>query len=207
MAAQAPPVTRLASARALRTLLRMSSFSRLGKHLGPLVGLLAVTGGCSGGTSSSVQPGVAPQPEPFAAHSDPSSPSEPRENLLSAYSGKVYRVEELLQAQLQPGAYVVEAYAISIFLCEPCPPDAECEQCLNDHVVLADQPEVLEGYGRGRSDLLILEPPAEEEPAAREMIEQRRYRLRIHLRDPSAAPADESIPTKGWIEAFAPLAD
>jgi hypothetical protein len=185
----------------------MASFSPMGKYVGALAGVLAVTGGCGGGASSSVQPDVAPPPEPFAPHSDPSGPSEPREDLLSAYSGKVYRVEELLQSQLQPGVYVVDAYVLSMYLCEPCPPDAECEQCLNDHVVLADQPEPLEGYGRGRSDLLILEPPGEEEPAAQEMIEQRRYRLRIHLRDPSAAPADESIPTKGWIEAFAPLAD
>jgi hypothetical protein len=85
--------------------------------------------------------------------------------------------------------------------------ETECEQCLNDHVVLADQPGPLEGYGRGRSDLLILEPPAEKEPAAKKMVEQRRYRLRIQLRDPAAAPAYESIPTQGWIEAFAPLGD
>jgi hypothetical protein len=186
----------------------MASFiSRMVKYLGALAGLLAVTGGCGGGASSSPPPDVAPQPEPFAPHPDPSSPLEPREDLLGAYSGKVYRVEELLQAQLQPGTYVVDAYAISIYLCEPCPPDAECEQCLNDHVVLADRPEPLEGHGRGRSDLLILEPPADEEPGAPEMIGQRRYRLRIHLRDPSAAPAHESVPTKGWIDAFAPLGD
>jgi hypothetical protein len=85
--------------------------------------------------------------------------------------------------------------------------ETECEQCLNDHVVLADQPGPLEGSGRGRSDLLILEPPPEEEPGAEKMVEQRRYRLRIQLRDPAAAPAYESIPTHGWIEAFAPLGD
>jgi hypothetical protein len=179
----------------------------MGKYSGALAGLLAITGACGGGASSSRQPDVAPRAEPFAPHSDPAGPSEPREDLLSAYSGKVYRVEELLQAQLQPGSYVVDAYAISVFLCGPCPPDAECEQCLNDHVVLADQPEQLEGFGRGRSDLLILEPAAEEDAAAPKMLEQRRYRLRIHLHGQSPAPAYESIPTKGWIEAFAPLGD
>ena len=185
----------------------MASFGPMRKYFGALAGVVAVTGGCGGCASSSVQPGVAPHPELFVPHSDPSSPSEPREDLLSAYSGKVYRVQEFLQAALQPGVYVVDAYAISIYRCEPCPPDAECEQCLNDHVVLADHPEPLEGYARGRSDLLVLEPPAEEEPAARAMIEQRRYRLRIHLHDSSAPSAYDGIPTKGWIEAFAPLAD
>jgi len=100
-----------------QSLPRTVSFRRMAKTVGALAVLLAVTGGCGAGASRSRQPDVAPQPEP-------------REDLLSAYSGKVYRVQELLQAQLQPGTYVVDAYVISELLCEPCPPDAECEQCL-----------------------------------------------------------------------------
>jgi hypothetical protein len=189
------------SAGRARRLPRMASLSRTGRCVGALGSLLAVAGGCGGAASSSPEPEGAPVREPLAPHADPSGPPEPREDLLSTYSGKVYGVEELLQAQLQPGAYVIDAYVISVFICGPCPPDAECEQCLNDHVVLADQPELLEGYGRGRSDLLILEPPPQE------MLEQRRYRLRIQLHDPSAGPVYETISTKGWVEAFVPLGE
>jgi hypothetical protein len=94
----------------------------------------------------------------------------------------------------------VQGYVVTLYRCPPCPEGAQCEQCLNDHVVLSDAQETVEGdaHAAERRDWLFLEP------GQQDLTVGQQYRFFVKWRE---EPSERGEPaTVGYVLAALPVA-
>ena len=94
----------------------------------------------------------------------------------------------------------VQGYVVTLYRCPPCPEGATCEQCLNDHVVLSDVQETVEGYAHAaeRRDWLFLDP------AGKDLTVGQQYRFFVKWREEPSEGGEP--PTVGYVLAVLPVA-
>lgn len=76
------------------------------------------------------------------------------------FAGEVAWTVAEVAAATEPGAYVVDAWVVLTAACPPCPPKAVCETCIEEHVILSDDPDspVAEILSEGQVVALLADP-------------------------------------------------
>lgn len=122
---------------------------------------------------SACAPVVSKQVPDFASNSPEGKTSKGQDVVDTRFEGEVLSVVEALKPEYQGTELLLSGVVIYQYVCPPCPPRADCEMCMNDHVVLSDNYEDVNGYAHaaGRNDWLFLDASSEMEHGARYIVQ------------------------------------